>query len=117
MREFPSAFNAAREQIEPVLSAHGFRLTRECFEPESFGSAYAEYRKEGSWLRLIWDGKDAWLWLSVARPIGRPPSISDWHDLEQEQTGRPVHVFPVDADSFPTRIGQVHEALILAIQA
>jgi len=114
-RDFPPAYVSARPQIEPVLSSRGFRLTSEHFEPESFGSAYAEYRKDDFWLRLIWDGKDGWLSIDVARTKGHYPGHADWKDLELELGRRPPGIFRLDPASLPSRIGEIREAVAQAI--
>ena len=65
-RRLSPVFLKARARIESLLVGHGFRLTRDIFEPESFGSAQSEYRHRAHWLRLNWDGKDSHLSLSGA---------------------------------------------------
>src|SRR4051812_36498387 len=78
---------AAREAIEAVLDSAGFRLAGESHYPDSFGSADAEYRGRHQRVRLVWDGKDRFLGLSVARVTnsGQHPAPDQWHPLE------PVH--------------------------
>jgi hypothetical protein len=110
-RDLPKPYEIARSELEPFLSSNHYRFVRETFDSESFGSAYAEYRKDDIWLRLIWDGKDYWLWMSVARPVDRPPGITDWHDLKYVLDGAPKGVLPLDADYLPQRIGELRDAL------
>ena len=84
-RELNPVFLKARASIESVLARHGFRLTREIFEPAAFGSAQAQYRHRTHWLSLNWDGKDSHLSLSGA-VSGDPhtlPGREAWHPLDQ----------------------------------
>jgi hypothetical protein len=110
-RELPKPYELARSEIEPILSSNHYRFVSETYDAESFGSAYAEYRKDDTWLRLIWDGKDHWLAMSVARTVDRPPGIADWHDMEYQLDGAPKGVFLLDAASLPQRIGELRDAL------
>lgn len=42
----------------PILEEAGLILVVEELHPESFGSAFCEYKGKGMWYRIIWDGKD-----------------------------------------------------------
>jgi hypothetical protein len=110
-RDLPKPYEIARSEFEPILSSNGFRFVSETYAPESFGSAYAEYRRDVTWLRLIWDGKDHWLAMSVARPVDRPPGIDDWQDLEYQLDGAPKRVMQLDAAYLPQRLGELRDAL------
>jgi hypothetical protein len=84
-RELNPVFLKARGSIESVLDRHGFRLTREVFEPAAFGSAQAQYRHRAHWLSLNWDGKDSHLSLagSVSGDQHTVPGREAWHSLDQ----------------------------------
>jgi hypothetical protein len=82
-RELNPVYEQARNRIEAVLAQYGFVLAAESHVPAAFGSAEAEYRRRGLWLRLTWDGKDRWLWIKVAPvPGAAHPLPSAWRDLE-----------------------------------
>jgi hypothetical protein len=84
-RELNPVFLKARSRIEPLLASRGFRLARDIFEPEAFGSAESEYRHRAYWLRLEWDGKDGHLSLSgaVSKDQHIVPGREAWHSLDQ----------------------------------
>jgi hypothetical protein len=83
MRNLDPVFQVALEQLEPIFERFGFKLASECHHPESFGSAHAEYRRRGLRLRLVWDGKDRWLWVQYARSAGDSmPREQDYLGLE-----------------------------------
>ena len=65
-REIDPVLLQARDTIEPLIEKYGFRLTTESIYYSAFGSAQIEYRHRSHWLRLNWDGKDRYLWLSGA---------------------------------------------------
>ena len=82
-RHLNEVFLQAREALEGLVGPHGFRVTREVFDHSTFRSASAEYRHRRHWLRLIWDGKESWLWLAgaVSRDQHTFPGDAAWHDL------------------------------------
>jgi hypothetical protein len=83
-----SVYQQARATLEPLLEARGFQLAAECHYPEAFGSAHAEYRRRGMRLRLIWDGKDRWLWMSHAPQANNAmPREDTYRDLEASDAG------------------------------
>lgn len=51
-------FERARTSLEPILSELGFALAEEHYHQHAFGSAYTVYRREGTKLRLVFDGKE-----------------------------------------------------------
>lgn len=112
-RLLPTAYQQARERLEAELGAAGYRLAAETFLPDAFGSADAEYVRRGGRLRLIWDGKDRWLWCQVAATpdSGGHPAPGEWRDLETQlglaPTGRMLRVAEVIAD----RIDELERAV------
>ncbi len=72
----------ALKRLEPILSSAGYRLASARVDPEAFGSALAEYKRREHRLRIVWDGKDQWLWLQVSNTGPRLPRETDWRDLE-----------------------------------
>jgi len=109
-RELPEPFAAARADLEPVLEAVGFRLAGESYHPEAFGSASADYRQRGRRLRLIWDGKDRWLWLEASPAGNDHPTAADYRDVEK-LVGRAPAGFAVEADLIQERLMQLRAAL------
>ncbi len=72
----------ALARLEPILSSAGYRLASARIVPEAFGSALTEYKTRQHRLRIVWDGKDQWLWLQVSGTGPRMPRETDWRDLE-----------------------------------
>ena len=70
MRNLDPVFRTALERLEPVLYKHGLSVAAEWHCPEAFGSAYVDYKRQNLRLRLMWDGKDRWLWAQYVRPEG-----------------------------------------------
>ena len=88
MPEPDSVYQQARATLEPLLEARGFQLAAECYYPDAFGSAHAEYRRRGMRLRLIWDGKDRWLWMTHAPQVENAmPREDTYRDLEASAPG------------------------------
>jgi len=110
-RDLPDPFRLARSQLEPALASAGFRLATECYDPEAFGSVYTEYVGRGRRLRLIWDGKDRWLWIEAGPAGEEHPSLADWHDLEREFEIASDRITPVDAQTAPARLANLKSAL------
>src|SRR6185295_5833368 len=89
-RTLSAVFLRARDAIETVLAAYGFRITQESFHYAAFGSAEVEYRHRAHWLRLSWDGKDHYLWLAGAISSDQhvhPPATA-WRPLDLPSTTR-----------------------------
>jgi hypothetical protein len=81
-------YQQARATLDPLLKARGFQLASECHYPEAFGSAYAEYRRPGMRLRLTWDRKDRWLWMTHASQVDKAiPPDDMYRDLEASDAG------------------------------
>ena len=72
---------------------------------------YTEYVGRGRRLRLIWDGKDRWLWIEAGPAGEEHPSLADWHDLEREFKIAPDRISPVDAQTAPARLANLKSAL------
>ena len=77
MRNLDPVFRTALERLEPVLYKHGLSVAAECHYPEAFGSAYVEYTRRNLRLRLMWDGRDRWLWAQYVRPEGNAHAPSE----------------------------------------
>jgi hypothetical protein len=72
-----------RDVVETELERLGFRLSSEQFHYEAFGSAQFEYHRRGTRLRLVWDGKDQWAWISLApQPTDAFPHPSTYRDID-----------------------------------
>jgi hypothetical protein len=110
-RELPRPFLLGREQLEPELVSAGFRLASDQFDPGAFGSALSEYRGPARRLRIVWDGKDRWLWIQVSRPGKEHPAYNDWSDLEHELGLRPQAIYAVDDHSLARRLSELRAAL------
>jgi hypothetical protein len=70
-------FQRAIAVLSPALGELGFELAVEHYDYLSFGSAYAEYRRRGLNLRLLWDGKE-----QALRAESSPPTLQSWTNLE-----------------------------------
>src|SRR6267378_2742432 len=106
-RDLPEAFAQARTTLEPKLELLGFRSASEAYYPEAFGSAHAEYSRRGRRVRLVWDGKDRWLWFQITVPGVLHPSTKDWTDLEQSIGAVPIQGFVVDGARVTERINDL----------
>ena len=80
--------------VEPELESLGFRLASESAHYASFGSALVEYEHSRARIQLIWDGRDHWIDVKVARasapdhwsalealPVAPPPTNPRAHVL------------------------------------
>jgi hypothetical protein len=70
-------FQRAIAGLGPALAELGFELAVEHYDYLTFGSAYAEFRRKGLNLRLLWDGKERAL-----RAETSPPALQSWTNLE-----------------------------------
>jgi hypothetical protein len=102
----PAVFLRAKARFAASLSSIGLTQVHEEFQPEAFGSAFAEYRGSRGALRLVWDGKDGALFAYVLLPGGQ------WTDVEYLQAGEAQ---PIDRDSSDQRIERVLEAALAAL--
>ena len=83
-RTLDPVYLAVREELEPALERLGYRLDEESHQFGAFGSAQAEYDRRGSRLRLHWDGKDRWAWVTVApQPANAFPEPDTYRDIDQ----------------------------------
>jgi hypothetical protein len=117
-REINDIYLAGRVAIEAVLDSAGFRLASECHYPDSFGSAHAEYRGHHQRVRLVWDGKDRFLGLSVARVTNgsQHPAPDHWQSLEPVDAAAPVQ-FLNPGPGAQKRIAELSEALRSHLEA
>ena len=111
-RTLDPVFLLARTVIEDLLDSAGYHLAAEAHYPDAFGSADAEYRGRHERIRLVWDGKDHWLGLSVAHPVAsnQHPRASDWQPLEPQSAGAPRQ-FLRPGTAADARIAELREAL------
>ena len=111
-RALDPVFLRARTVIEDVLDSAGYHLAAEAHYPDAFGSADAEYRGRHERIRLVWDGKDQWLGLSVARPVAsnQHPRASEWQALEPQSAAAPQQ-FLRPGSAADARIAELREAL------
>ena len=112
-RALDPIFIQARTVIEDVLDSAGYHLAAETHYPDAFGSADTEYRGRHERIRLVWDGKDRWLGLSIAKTAAsnQHPLSSEWRPLEPERATAPQQFLRsgVAADA---RIAELREALL-----
>ena len=117
-RKLDDVYFAAREAIEAILEAAGFHLASECHYPDSFGSADAEYRGRHQRIRLVWDGKDRFLGLTVARVInsGQHPGPDQWRAIEAKGATPPAQFLQAGSGA-EKRIAELRDALREHLQA
>jgi hypothetical protein len=91
-RSLDPVYIEAREACEAVLRPAGYSLFYEEHAPGSFGSALAEYRLRLRRVRLIWDGKDHFLGLSVVQTAAPDqfPTPGAWRPLESASRRAPA---------------------------
>lgn len=80
-RELNPVFKQARSILERTLDAARFTLSQEWHGPQSFGSAYADYRNGHRRIKLVWDGKDGFLILLGASVMAGIPEPREWQSL------------------------------------
>ena len=102
-----SAIAKAKEAFDDLLDEYGFRLAKEEYQHEAFGSALLEYSRRGLRFRLIWDGRDGILSAAVTEVSGSGPA-SEWSDLEFLATGRLVSA---DEARVPDRVARLREVV------
>jgi len=110
-------YRKARETLEPVLRNHGFELAAECYYPEAFGSAHAEFKRTGLRVRLVWDGKDRWLWMSYAPQEGDAhPKPGTYRSIGSpaEEASTPALVLR-DGPTAERRIRQLTDQLVAVL--
>jgi hypothetical protein len=99
-----------RRLVEEDLERRGFHLASEQLHYDAFGSAQFEYCRRGARLRLIWDGKDHWAWISLApQPTGAFPHPDAYHDIDGS-TGKSTSVVPFLTTTEQGRV-RAHELL------
>ena len=103
---WPEPFLRAKEFLEPIALAGGFRFV--LTEQEEDGrNAFAEYRRPNELLRLVWEGTDGVLWLEAARERDAQ-LIGRWTDIEWILAGRRL---PLNPDAGDERIAELVSAL------
>ena len=84
-RTIDPVFLAIRDTFEPELDRLGFRIALESHQYDAFGSESLEYARRGARLRLQWDGKDRWAWVTVARqPSAAFPDPATYRDIDAD---------------------------------
>ena len=92
-RELDPVYRTIRDALEPELTAQGFRLASERHDYAAFGSAQTEYYRRGLRLRLTWDGKERWAWVTYApQPTSAFPRPDTYRDLDAGRSGLPAIV-------------------------
>lgn len=77
-RPFDSTFfREAVSRLLPVLAELGFNLAVEHYDYLTIGTAYAEFRRRGLNLRVVWDSKEQALRVETS-----PPALQTWMNLE-----------------------------------
>jgi hypothetical protein len=83
------------------------------FDHAAFGSAQTEYRNRAHWLRLTWDGKDRYLWLSgaISQDHHTHPSASAWRpiDAASEEAAPRLQVGPATDARIAQFLSQVED--------
>jgi hypothetical protein len=112
-RNLDPVFLKVRTILEETLDGAGYRLAAESHFPSAFGSADVEYRGRHERIRLVWDGKDRWLGLSVARvsASNQYPAAGDWRPLDLESSSAPQQ-FLREGPTTDARIAELREALV-----
>jgi hypothetical protein len=78
---WPPPFLAAKEALDPVIRAGGYRFAGAERTGANDQTATAEYRGRGRRIRLVFEGNEEMLWLDVA--VERDAQIiSRWTDIE-----------------------------------
>jgi hypothetical protein len=99
----PSFHQRAFAELRPTLECFGFSLAVEHFDHHAFGSVYVEYRRRGTWIRIIWDGKESVLLAHVS-----PAQENVWTDVEDMRGSPPK---PFDRDLDDERIERLRDAI------
>jgi hypothetical protein len=105
------------QRIEPMLAAVGFRLASESAHYSSFGSAVVEYENARARIEVVWDGRDRWIDVRVARST-RPHTWDAFEALpvEPPQSNPRAHVLRpgVIADEYIENIVRALQAFAQA---
>lgn len=104
---WPDAFLRAREWIDPVLKAYGLRTFGVEQDDEPGGSAFAEYRRAGLRVRLVWEGREQALWVEHAREVDAQ-IVSRWTDVEWSVAGERL---PLDTATDDARLDRLATAV------
>lgn len=99
----PPFHQRAFAELRPTLEGLGFSLAVEHFDHHAFGSVYVEYRRRGTWIRIIWDGKESVLLAHVS-----PAQENVWTDVEHMPGSPPK---PFDRDLDDERIERLRDAI------
>ena len=82
-RVLDPVFLAIRDVVERDLDRLGFHLASEKLLCDAFGSVTLEYHRRGTRLKLNWDGKDRWAWISIApQPTNAYPHPESYRDVD-----------------------------------
>src|SRR5947209_3904819 len=77
-RPFDSTFfREAVSRLSPALAELGFDLAVEHYDYLTIGTAYAEFRRRGLNLRVVWDSKEQALRVETS-----PPTLQTWTNVE-----------------------------------
>lgn len=104
---WPAPFLLAKEILEPVLFAAGFRFVATDREGGRAGHAFAEYARRGERIRLVWEGSERVLWLESA-PERDAQIVGRWTDIEWIVAGARL---PLNPDTGEARMAELAEAL------
>jgi hypothetical protein len=100
-------FFRAKEVLDLVTQAHGFRFAGIEVPEETGGNAFAEYVGRGRRLRLVWEGAEKALWVDTAREIGAQ-IVSRWVDIEGLLAGESV---PISRELGDARMEEIAAAV------
>lgn len=94
----------AFEELGRFLVSRGFEMLEESSSPQPFGSHYVVYERDSSRVRIIWDGKEEWLWVQELLNERDDRGLEAYHEIGLEEVGhRPVS--DEDIASLKSKIG------------
>ncbi len=96
-------FLTAKEALDPVVRAGGYRFAGMDLVGDEEPSATAEYRGRGRRLRLVYEGSERLLWIDVATERDAQ-IISRWTDIEWILAGERL---PPNFELNDERIGEL----------
>ena len=112
-RDLDAVYLQARSAVEDILDHAGYRLAAESHYFDAFGSAHAEYRGRHERVRLVWDGKDRWLGLSVAKVASsnQHPRSEDFRPLDVKMPSAPSQFLRLGSTT-DARVAELSDALV-----
>lgn len=106
MDSWPPALLEAKEALEPLFRAAGYRLIGLEKIGDTGRSATAEYRTTGRQIRIVCEGDENAIWIDTAAERDAQ-IVSPWTDIEWLVTGKRL---PPAVGITPERIGELVES-------